>query len=53
MPGKERAVEHVNPNKGEQLFMAATTLVIRLCVCVRYSGQAVDWYTAHVCNLSQ
>ena len=24
------------PNKGEQLFMAAMTLVIRLCACVRY-----------------
>ena len=36
MPWQERAFEHVSPNKGEQLFMAATTLVIRLCACVRY-----------------
>ena len=36
MPWQERAFEHLSPNKGEQLFMAATTLVIRLCACVRY-----------------
>ena len=36
LPWQERAFEHVSSNKGEQLFMAATTLVIRLCACVRY-----------------
>ena len=36
MPWQERAFEHVSCNKGEQLFMAATTLVTRLCACVRY-----------------
>ena len=35
LPRQERAFEHLSPNKGEQLFMTATTLVIRLCACVR------------------
>ena len=40
MPWQEKAFEHVSPNKGEQLFMAASTLVIRLCACVRnWAGQ--------------
>ena len=37
---QESAIELVSPNKGQPLFMAATTLVIRLCACVRYwAGQ--------------
>ena len=36
MPWQERAFERLSSNKGEQVFMAATTLVIRLCACVRY-----------------
>ena len=36
LPWQERVFERVSPNKGKQLFMAVTTLVIRLCACVRY-----------------
>jgi len=36
LPWQERAFENVSPYKGEQLFMAATTLVIRLYACVMY-----------------
>ena len=36
MPWQERVFGHLSPNKGEQLFMAVTTMVIRLCACVRY-----------------